>query len=69
MEKIVIHVNGHEHLTNLAITVEKLLGELGYQGRMVAVAVNHQCILRAEYPAKVLEHSDVVEILAPMAGG
>lgn len=69
MEKISIHVNGKEHLTGVGITVDKLLEELGYQGHLVAVAVNKRCILRGEYSVKVLESCDAIEILAPMAGG
>lgn len=64
-----IQVNGKEHMTDAGTTVDKLLEELGFYGRMVAVAVNHQCILRREYTAKALGERDVVEILAPMAGG
>jgi thiamine biosynthesis protein ThiS len=69
METICIQVNGKEHITAEGVTVDKLLRELGHQGQPVAVAVNHQCILRKDYPAKVLGPQDLVEILAPMAGG
>jgi thiamine biosynthesis protein ThiS len=69
MEKISIYVNGKPHLTGVGVTVDKLLEELGYQGHLVAVAVNEQCILRREYSAKVLEPCDAIEILTPMAGG
>jgi thiamine biosynthesis protein ThiS len=69
MGKILIRVNGKEHLTGIGITVDKLLEELGYQSHLVAVALNERCVLRGEYSVKILEACDAVEILAPMAGG
>ena len=47
----------------------ELLFALGFQERMIAVAVNRCCIPRREFPETVVQDGDEIEILAPMAGG
>ncbi|UIJ71609.1 sulfur carrier protein ThiS [Aurantimonas sp. HBX-1] len=63
-----IIVNG-EAQTVAATTLEALLLELGYQGAIVATALNRDfvpCEARADTP---LAEGDAVEIIAPMQGG
>jgi len=66
---ITIQVNGASRELPEAVPVSTLLTTLGFDGRPVAVAVNHTCVKRSEYPTAVVRDGDDVEILAPMAGG
>jgi sulfur carrier protein len=68
-ETMQIKINGQLKEVSDGLTVEKLLGELGYQQSFLAIAVNRECVRRAEYASKLLNDHDDVEILAPMAGG
>ncbi len=64
-----ILVNGQAIETLPAITVEGLLQQLGYENQMVAVAINQTCVPRQTFAACEVSERDVIEILAPMAGG
>ncbi len=64
-----ITVNGQKLECDSPITVIETLARLGYTDHFLAVAVNHTCIRRDEYGTYQLSDGDLVEILAPMAGG
>ncbi len=64
-----IQVNGSSVETVPAITIEGLLQQLGYENQMVAVAINASCVPRQTFAEQSLQESDIIEILAPMAGG
>lgn len=64
-----ILINGKTTDLEKNLSVNELLRELGYQDKFVAVAVNSQCVLRKNYENHLIQASDEVEILAPMAGG
>lgn len=53
----------------MARTLLALLGELGYQGRKVATAVNGAFVAEAKRGATPLAAGDRIEILAPRQGG
>lgn len=64
-----ITVNGKSLTLRGPRTVAALLVELGYKDSFVAVAVNHACVRKSEYPSFAIQAGDEVEILAPMSGG
>lgn len=66
---ITIQVNGAARELPEAVSISALLTTLGYDGRPVAVAVNHLCVKRSEHVTAVVRDGDEIEILAPMAGG
>ena len=69
MSRIQILINGKEHILSEACSVESLLEKLGYTQHFVAVALNGVCVRRAAYATSLIQSSDEIEILAPMAGG
>lgn len=64
-----ITINGKTTALEQSLSVADLLSSLGYKDHFVAVAVNSECILRKHYTTHLVQASDEVEILAPMAGG
>jgi sulfur carrier protein len=50
-------------------TVVKLLTELGWAQRTVAVEHNGEALVRSEHPTVVLRDGDVLEIVKAAAGG
>ncbi len=64
-----IQVNGKATQIEDGINIQSLLSTLGYKDGFVAVAVNSRCIPRRNFQEHLLNASDEVEILAPMAGG
>jgi sulfur carrier protein len=62
-------INGDIKDVGIAITVQDLLKELGYQGSFVAVAINRTCVKHSEFATTSVAAGDEIEILAPMAGG
>jgi thiamine biosynthesis protein ThiS len=69
MSRIQILINGEKHILTEACSVESLLEKLGYTRDFVAVALNRMCVRRAAYATSIIQNSDEIEILAPMAGG
>jgi sulfur carrier protein len=61
-------VNGDPHEVRSA-TLDALLVELGYGGRVVATAVNEDFVPRAARAARAITPGDRVEIVAPTQGG
>ncbi len=61
-------VNGAA-VSAMARTLLALLGELGYEGRKVATAVNGAFVADAQRAATPLAAGDRIEILAPRQGG
>ena len=68
-----IHVNGE--LTELngvvdeAPRLDRVLVDLGYKGRKVAVAVNETFVPRAAWGERVIEPGDSLDVVAPIQGG
>ena len=52
-----------------ALTIAKLLAELGFGDRRVAVAVNREVISRARHETHVLGDGDRIEIVQAVQGG
>ena len=68
-----IHVNGE--LTELngrvgeAPRLDRVLVDLGYNGRKVAVAVNQTFVPRTAWSERVIEPGDSLDVVAPIQGG
>ncbi len=64
-----IILNGKPLSLEGGITVETLLTARGYDGKLVAVAVNGEFLPKAEYQKFIVSHNNEIEIVAPMQGG
>lgn len=67
--EIVLVVNGASRSVRPGATVADLLGELGLEGRRVAVERNRQIVKRADWAATPLAQGDQLEILHFVGGG
>jgi len=63
-----IELNGAPLEINAA-TLDALLSEAGYDGAVVATALNGEFVPRSLRSAQPLTPGDRIEILAPMKGG
>ncbi len=64
-----ITVNGQQKETTAAPDIASLLKAEGYEGRLVAVALNGVFVPKNSYVQKTLQDGDDIEIVAPMQGG
>lgn len=65
---MLVIVNGER--TEIAATdLRGLVGELGYPGTHVAIAVNYQVVPRARWGETALNSGDQIEIITPRQGG
>jgi sulfur carrier protein len=64
-----IIVNGENIETPENITVEQLIQQLELQNKRLAVEVNEELVIRAEYSEHVLQTEDKVEIVQAIGGG
>ena len=62
-------VNGEPRRLAEGSTLADLVEELGFGGRRIAVAVNHEVVPRAGHVAHTLRPGDRVEILEAVGGG
>jgi len=69
-----LHVNGE--LTEFdglggadEARLDRVLGDLGYTGRKVAVAVNETFVPRTGWSDRVVEDGDRLDVVAPIQGG
>jgi sulfur carrier protein len=62
-------VNGAPRTVHSDCTVEGLIGELGFEQRRVAIAVNRDVVPRSAYASHRLGSGDRVEILEAVGGG
>jgi sulfur carrier protein len=63
-----LSVNGEAREVQAA-TLDALLAELGYEGAVVATAVNAEFVRSKERNVKALHEDDRIEILTPRQGG
>lgn len=64
-----IIVNGENIETPDNITVEQLIQQLELQNKRLAVEVNEELVIRAEYSEHMLRAEDTVEIVQAIGGG
>jgi sulfur carrier protein len=61
-------VNG-EQREIAAASVDKLLGELEYEGRHFAIALNFDVLPKSRWAQTPLKNGDEIEIITPRQGG
>ncbi len=64
-----ITLNGEPQQLDKKQTIEMLLEHNGYNGKLVAVAVNGEFIPKTTYVETTINDGDKIEIVAPMQGG
>ncbi len=64
-----ITLNGAQQTIETESKISDLLAAKGYDGKIVAIAVNQTFIPRSNYDTHTLKKGDDIEILAPMQGG
>ena len=64
-----IVVNGEKRAFPAGKTLADLVGELGLEGKRVAVEVNEEIVPRSRYAEHVLNGGDRVEVVAAIGGG
>lgn len=64
-----IILNGNTHMLDKALNITDLLAREGYDGKLVAVALNGAFVPKSNYAEQVINENDKIEIVAPMQGG
>lgn len=62
-------VNGRPTPFASGETVSELIGRLGLSAKGTAVAQNAEVLPRSQWQSSMLQSEDVLEVLAPQAGG
>ena len=62
-------INGAERHFTPALTVERLIGELGIEGKRVAIERNGEIVPRSRYGEVVLSDGDRLEVVVAVGGG
>jgi thiamine biosynthesis protein ThiS len=69
VESIDVVINGQARSVNAGTTVEKLIRDLGFADRKVAVERNRTVVPRAEHASTVLADGDRLELVTFVGGG
>ncbi len=64
-----IELNGKPHPLPDGATLDQLIAGLSLAGKAVAVAVNHQVVPSAQWPARALAEADKVDVVRAIGGG
>ncbi len=64
-----IRVNGEERSCPAGLGLEAVLGELGYQPRLVVVEFNGEILPRSAWSSQPVVESDVLEVVTIVGGG
>lgn len=64
-----ITLNGQAHTIHDGTTISELIVSLDLQNKRLAVEVNQDLIIRAEFPDYQLKDNDTVEIVQAIGGG
>ncbi|MGV6808795.1 MAG: sulfur carrier protein ThiS [bacterium] len=64
-----ITLNGQAHTIHDGTTISELIVSLDLQNKRLAVEVNQDLIIRAEFPDYQLKDQDTVEIVQAIGGG
>jgi sulfur carrier protein len=62
-------INGAERRFAPALTVERLIGELGIAGKRVAIERNGEIVPRSRYSEVTLSDGDRLEVVVAVGGG
>ena len=64
-----ITLNGKQQMLETPKSIEGLLKEEGYNGKLIAVAINGAFLPKSSYGKTNINENDKIEIVAPMQGG
>jgi len=64
-----IILNGQPLTLDDSVSITDLLIDQGYDGKVVAVAINNNFVPKSSYPEQKIQDNDRVEVVAPMQGG
>ena len=64
-----IFINGVEKSLESSLTVYKLVKDLGYEKKRVAIELNNEIISRSDYKNKLIVEGDQIEIIKAVGGG
>ena len=64
-----IFINGVKKSLESNLTVYKLVKDLGYENKRVAIELNNEIISRSDYKNKLIVEGDEIEIIKAVGGG
>ncbi len=64
-----LRINGADRRFPRPLTVQKLVGELGYAGKRVAIERNGEIVPRSRYGEVELADGDRLEVVVAVGGG
>ncbi len=67
-QTIHVHINRAPHTLPVGATLSDAISSVGIQPPFAA-AVNLQFVPRPQYPQRVLQNGDQIELIAPITGG
>ncbi|MGB5035731.1 MAG: sulfur carrier protein ThiS [Blastocatellia bacterium] len=68
-DQIQLTVNGETRSFEAGISVDGLLSVLGLPGERIAVELNRRVVQRKDWPERILQDADRVEIVHFVGGG
>jgi len=66
---ITLVVNGEARRCSAGLNLEQVLGQLGYQPRLVVVEFNGTILPRSAWTGQLVVESDVLEVVTIVGGG
>ncbi len=66
---MVLRINGDERRFAPPLTVEALVGLLGFEGRRIAIERNGEIVPRSRYSQVELSDGDRLEVVVAVGGG
>ena len=64
-----VTINGEQQTMVAETSIERLIEQLGLQGKRLAVEVNLEIVPRSDYSRRLLANGDSVEIVQAIGGG
>jgi sulfur carrier protein len=67
--EMLVTINGAERRIAAPLTVARLVGELGFEGKRVAIERNGEIVPRSRYGEVALTDGDRLEVVVAVGGG
>lgn len=67
--EMLVTINGAERRIAAPLTVARLVGELGFAGKRVAIERNGEIVPRSRYADVALSDGDRLEVVVAVGGG
>ena len=67
--EMLVTINGAERRIAAPLTVARLVGELGFEGKRVAIERNGEIVPRSRYAEVALTDGDRLEVVVAVGGG